>query len=65
MADRETIAATLAAGLLQPLAVPEDIDDFDVRNDFMSALDAAADHAISLYRLVLGKLPPEGGDETP
>lgn len=55
MADREIIAATLAAGLLPPAPLPLDPSAPDW-NDLIDRQDEMAERAIELYRLVLGKL---------
>lgn len=56
MADRETIAAILAAGLLPPIAPAENLADRDTRSDYDDTVDKAVSHAVSLYRIVVAEL---------
>ena len=56
MADREIIAATLTAALLQKLDIP----GTEVRSaEDVAAIDkvAVGRHAVSLYETILGMLP--------
>jgi hypothetical protein len=51
MADTETIAATIAAALLQPM---RNVDQKQPAN--MEDVIAAARHAVTLYETILGML---------
>lgn len=67
MADREVIAATLAAGLLQPVSMPTkaQMQDTAFRSDHDDVLDWAAEHAVTAYRAVLEELRRRGIGQEP
>lgn len=62
MADRELIAATLAAGLLDrvPTPIKQQMQDAGFRSDHDDAIDWAIEHAVTVYRAVLAELRKQG-----